>query len=138
MPVPDLQYAVVCHDGVGDRAVRQRDASVRAGKALIIDGIAVAAELRIHLYIRIGHAVQRPEIVCENVRVRRISFRGRIEEILQTADRSSTNTGGGKRVGIAHLGEGQGTVFKGFLAVRIAFIEQVGRNEPIVIYDLSV
>ena len=112
--------------------------AVRAGKALIIDGIAVAAELRIHSYIRIGHAVQRPEIVCENVRVRRISFRGRIEEILQTADRSSTNTGGGKRVGIAHLGEGQGTVFKGFLAVRIAFIEQVGRNEPIVIYDLSV
>lgn len=30
MPVPDLQNAVVCHDGVGDRAVRQRDGPVRA------------------------------------------------------------------------------------------------------------
>ena len=56
MPVPDLQNAVVCHDGVGDRAVRQRDGPVRADaegdglRKLLI----AARRLRLHQRVRPG------------------------------------------------------------------------------------
>ena len=109
---------------------------VAFGKALIINGIAVAAELRVH--IRIRHAIQRPEIVCENMCVRCVQFRGWVEELLQTADRLPVHAGRGKRVGIAHPGEGQRAVFKGSLSFRRAVVEQIGRNKPFIVNDFSV
>ena len=63
MPVPDLQNAVVCHDGVGDRAVRQRDASVRAdaeGDGLRKLLIAVR-RLRLRQRVRPGQQPRQPQ-----------------------------------------------------------------------------
>ena len=63
MPVPDLQNAVVCHDGVGDRAVRQRDGPARADaegdglRKLLI----AARRLRLPQRVRPGQQPRQPQ-----------------------------------------------------------------------------
>ena len=105
-------------------------------ETLIIDRITVTAEERVFLFFR---RVQRPEVVCVNMRVRRTGAGRRIEELVQPVDEAKPcDAGRGERMGIAHLLERQTAAGIGVLAVGVAVVEELRRNDPVVINDLAV
>ena len=104
--------------------------------ALIIDRITVTAEERVFLFFR---RVQRPEVVCVNMRVRRTGAGRRIEELVQPVDGAKPcDAGRGERMGIAHLLERQTAAGIGVLAVGVAVVEELRRNDIVVVNDFTV
>ena len=71
--------------------------------------------------------------------VRRTGAGRRIEELVQPVDGAKPcDAGRGERIGIAHLLERQTAAGIGVLAVRVAVVEELRRNDPVVINDLAV
>ena len=88
--------------------------------------------------ICVVNGIQRPEIVCIDSLMRFPFIRRWIEELLQAVNGLSTDSGRGKRVGVADLRECQTAAFIGVFPGCCSVIEQTRRDNPFVIDDFSV
>ena len=73
------------------------------------------------------------------MRVRRTGAGRRIEELVQPVDGAKPcDAGRGERMGIAHLLERQTAAGIGVLAVGVAVVEELRRNDIVVVNDFTV